>query len=212
MKNVVIQSSTRRDREKAELRGKILDTARAMFAAEGYEAVTMRGIAKEIGYTATALYYHFPDKHSLLVELCNQDFLTLAGYLQRIGRIADPVERVRKMGLAYVNFGMEYPQHYRLMFMTPQPVTDGTDKKIEKGNPDQDAYAFLQSAVAEAHAAGSFRKDIKDPELVSQMFWASVHGIVALHLTKCKDDWIDWRTPAKTAQLQTDALFRGLLK
>jgi hypothetical protein len=65
--------------------------------------------------------------------------------------------------------------------------------------------------VAEAHAAGRFRKKLKDPELVAQAFWASVHGIVSLHLTKGNDTWIDWRSPSKAAELQIDALLRGCL-
>ena len=212
MRNAVTQQLSRRELEKAELREKILNAARTIFVTEGYEAVTMREIARSIGYTATALYYHFPDKRSLMVALCNRDYLALAKYLQKIGRIADPVERIGEMGQAYVNFGLEYPQHYRLMFMTPQPDPTDEDHQLEKGNPDQDAYAFLHGAVAEAHAAGRFRKKYKDPELLAQAFWACVHGIVSLHLTKGNDTWIDWRNPAKTAEVQIDALLRGCLK
>ena len=54
-----------RAQRKAQVRGEILDAARALFGRQGYDAVTMREIARQIGYTATALYYHFPDKESL---------------------------------------------------------------------------------------------------------------------------------------------------
>jgi AcrR family transcriptional regulator len=213
MKNDVTIPSARREREKAELRERILTAARTMFTTEGYEAVTMRKIAKSISYTATALYYHFPDKRSILMELCQQDFLTLVTYLQRIGKIADPVERLRRMGLAYVNFGIEYPQHYRLIFMTSHPEHGGCKEECPgEGDPNQDAYAFLMNAVSEAKAAGRFRREVTDVEMVVQMFWASLHGLVALHLTKGDDDWLDWRTAEKTARFQIDTLLRGLLK
>jgi AcrR family transcriptional regulator len=61
-----MESQERRAQEKAELRAQILDAARRLFAERGYAAVTMRAIARRIGYTATALSYHFPDKESLL--------------------------------------------------------------------------------------------------------------------------------------------------
>jgi AcrR family transcriptional regulator len=212
MKNGVIQNLTRRELEKAELREKILDAARALFAAEGYEAVTMRKIAQRISYTATALYYHFPDKHSIMVELCQRDFSTLANCLLRIGKTADPVERIVKMGLAYVKFGIDHPQHYRLMFMTPQPECESGDCQMEEGDPDQDAYAFLEQSVVEILKAGRFRKEVRDVDLVVQTIWAGVHGIVALHLTKGCDEWLDWRAAEKIARFQLEALFRGLLK
>jgi AcrR family transcriptional regulator len=206
-----MHSKERRSREKAQLRARILDAARYLFVRKGYEAVTMRDVAARIGYTATALYYHFPDKASLLHELCRFDFLALSDYFKRLGRIADPVERIRKTGQAYVSFGLEYPEHYRLMFMVRHPDPSAEQLRIEKGNPDQDAYAFLLKAVKEALAAGRFLPELKDPELIAQTLWASVHGLVALHLNKMEGDWVDWRPAARAAQLITGALLDGLL-
>src|SRR5919204_1809076 len=111
----------RRAREREETRGKILDAAREMFVDQGIEAVTMRAIADRIEYTPTAIYYHFRDKRALIEELCALDFRALARAFGRIGRIEDPVERLRRIGLAYVDFALGHPSHYRFMFMTPKP-------------------------------------------------------------------------------------------
>jgi AcrR family transcriptional regulator len=54
------------------LRGEILAAASKMFADRGYEAVTLRGIAKEIGYTHAVIYQHFPDKWHILAELSSE--------------------------------------------------------------------------------------------------------------------------------------------
>ncbi len=205
-----MESLERRTKEKAALRGRILEAARSLFAREGYQAVTMREIARKIGYTATALYYHFPDKESLLRELCETDFKALLQYFKRLGRIPDPVERIRRTAQAYVQFGLEYPQQYRLMFMTPHPQPSPTS--IEQGNPDQDAYAFLLQAVQEAMGAGRFRPEYKDRDLIAQALWASMHGLIALHLTRIDDDWLKWRPPLKTAAVLCDVLLRGFLK
>jgi AcrR family transcriptional regulator len=206
-----MQPRERRAKEKAALRTRILDAARSLFAKAGYEAVTMREIARKIGYTATALYYHFPDKESLLQELCETDFLALSAYFKRLGRIADPVERIRKSGLAYVNFGLEYPQHYRLMFMTSH-LHPPSGMRLERGNPDHDAYAFLLQAVQGAMAAGRFRPALTDADLIAQALWAGMHGLVALHLTKADGEWLDWRSPRKTSKLLSEVLLRGLLR
>ncbi|MCU1349971.1 MAG: transcriptional regulator, TetR family, partial [Acidobacteria bacterium] len=130
----------RREREREEIRGRILDAARELFAVEGYDAVTMRRIAERIEYSPTAIYFHFKDKEALLKELCATDFLTLAHQFAAIGRIDDPIERLRRVGHAYIEFGIDHPNHYRLMFMTPHPPME--DDTLEKGNPEEDAYAF----------------------------------------------------------------------
>ena len=97
----------RREREREEVRGKILDAARDLFARDGYEAVTMRKIAEAIEYSPTAIYLHFKDKESLVRELCMGDFDSLARAFQRIAREPDPLERLRKVGLAYADFKQE---------------------------------------------------------------------------------------------------------
>ena len=202
----------RREREREEVRGRILDAARELFARDGYEAVTMRKIAEAIEYSPTAIYLHFKDKESLVRELCLGDFDSLAKAFQRIAREPDPLERLRKVGLAYADFALEHPNHYRLMFMTPHPgdVKDEEETAKRKGNPEGDAYAFLVATIAEAMEKGLLRPDLKDPQLVAQAAWAGVHGVVSLHVAKGEDPWIDWKPLKKTVALVVDSFTRGI--
>ena len=202
----------RREREKEEIRQKILDAARELFVQEGYDAVTMRRIADRIEYSATAIYLHFKDKRAVLIALCDEDFLRLARELQKIGRVEDPVERMRQSGRAYVRFALEHPNHYRWMFMTPHPDHGPEESGIRAGNPEEDAWAFLRGTVAEAIEGGRLRPELRDPDLVAQAVWGAVHGVVSLHIAKCNDDWVDWRPPLEVAELLMDAAIRGLLR
>ena len=106
----------RRLREKNEMRLKILDAARDLFTTGGEEAVTLRKVAEKIEYSATTIYLHFADKEALLRELCTADFLVFSRTLKQAERIGDPVERLRQMASAYVDFGLQYPGYYRLMY------------------------------------------------------------------------------------------------
>ncbi len=169
----------RRERVREEVRRKILDAARELFATEGYEKVTMRGIAQAIEYSPTALYHHFEDKSALVNALCEEDFSRLLGLLMRQAPPADPVERIRQMGRAYARFGVENPNHYRFMFMTPLDFKAGHEHELSMSG--QRAFGLLHQAVEEAIARGRFRSG--DSLTMAQVLWSSLHGVVALLIT-----------------------------
>ena len=202
----------RRAREREETRSLILDAARELFVERGVEAVTMRAIAQRIEYTPTAIYHHFRDKHALLVELCVRDFRALGQAFLAIGRIEDPVERLRRIGMAYVDFALTNPSHYQFLFMTPRASLVTSDEVHGQFDPQEDAYAMLRTTVTEAIAAGSFRPEFADPELVSQMLWACVHGVVSLHITKKQDSFMEWRDARQTAIRLSEATMRGMAR
>lgn len=201
----------RRQREKQGVREKILEAARELFVRHGYEAVTMRQIADKIEYTPTAIYFHFQDKQALVNELCAIDFLRLAKNFNALSEVKDPRERLMKSAQAYMEFGLKFPNHYRLMFMSTHPHLPPQEmKQIRFGNPSEDAYAFLRSTVIECMAGGVFRKEYRDPELVAQVLWSAVHGITSLHIARGNDPWIPWRPPMETAKAMLEPLLRGM--
>lgn len=203
----------RRTRAREETKTKILDAAREMFVQDGVDAVTMRAIAKRIEYTPTAIYHHFRDKQALIEELCLIDFRSLAQAFQRIGRIDDPGEQLRRIGLAYVDYALEHPSHYRFMFMTPKPSMPESSFGISDTDPESHAYTALRDTVAKGIAAGRFRPEFDDPEELAQILWAGVHGIVSLHVVKGgKGDHIDWRDPRETARTMVDVMMRGTVR
>lgn len=206
-----LPSLERRERERAATRRKIVDAAREMFVRKGYEATTMRAIAAKIGYTPTAIYHHFRNKEALLTELSAQDFRSLAQAFQRIGQVADPVERLRRIGQAYIEFGLTHPMHYRLMFMTPHPGVD-SKRGLTQGDPTQDAYAFLLRACEEAIAAGRFRPQVTDAQEVAQVLWAGCHGLVSLRIAKEHDEWVEWRDVQATVTRLQEAMLHGLVR
>lgn len=165
----------RREREREEVRRKILDAAQELFATEGYERVTMRRIAQAIEYSPTTIYLHFKDKDELVQRLCQENFVKLIRVLSAQGTPADPADAIRQMGLGYARFGLKYPNHYRFMFLTPfahghQPSPAG-----------QQAFELLRNVVAKAIESGRFRRAPVDT--VAQVLWANLHGAVSLLIT-----------------------------
>ncbi|MEJ2205008.1 MAG: TetR/AcrR family transcriptional regulator [Gemmatimonadota bacterium] len=201
-------SAERRRRESKETRQRILDAARDLFVRKGYDATSMRAIADRIEYTPTAIYHHFDNKEALISELCRRDFLALAGAFQRLAEIQDPVERIHRLGEAYVEFGLENPKHYQLMFMAAHRHDHSTGPV--KGDPGEDAYAFLRQTVAEAIDGGRFRPEFDDADQVAQMLWAALHGLISLKIAKGEDPWVDMEDVRVTAARARQVLMRGL--
>lgn len=241
---------SRRERQKQELRERILETARDLLIEQGLDGFSMRKLAAKIDYTPTAIYFHFPDKESLLLELIAGDFLAFRAALGQMPAELPPLVKLRLMGRGYIAFATVHPQHYRLLFMTPnltlmkqqldqelsksastdsletpRPVLLSHDAEnplahvqlscgdvIERGNPAQDAYAFLVQTVSAALEAKCFRSELTDPHLIAQTIWASVHGLVSLRIAKGHDPWIDWSALQNTTDLLVDGLLRGLVR
>lgn len=201
-------SAERRQRESADTRQRIVDAARDLFVQRGYEATSMRAIAERIEYTPTAIYHHFANKETLLTELCAQDFATLATAFQRVARVEDPVERLIRIGETYVDFALEHPMHYQLMFMTVRPVAE--KPPILNGDPGEDAYAFLRTTVQEAIGQGRFLPEYDDAEQVAQMLWSTAHGLVSLRIAKQHDAWVEFRDLRGTAAKAFRAMMRGM--
>jgi AcrR family transcriptional regulator len=203
-------SLERRSRERADTRQRILDAAREMFVRRGYDATTMRAIADRIEYTPTAIYHHFKNKQALLAELCIADFRALASAFQKLGRIEDPIERLRKTGLAYVQFGLEHPMQYQLMFMTRRPKE--VDDSIHSDDPSESAYAFLKQTCADVIATRRLRPEYRDADELALIAWSSLHGMLALRIVLGEEEWVQWGDAKGTAIRICNALYDGVLR
>jgi len=203
-------SLERRERERADTRRKILEAARRMFVQQGYAGTTMRAIAAKIGYTPTAIYHHFRDKDALVAELAGVDFRALAQALQQTGTEGDPLDRLEKIGAAYVEFGLTHPMQYQFLFMTRRPGSNTPGGMAH--DPGEDAYGFLRQTCAAVIATGRLRPEFTDPDELAQMCWGSLHGLVALQVAKGDDPAIPWRDVRQTAARSRATTLRGLLR
>src|SRR5262245_50781630 len=125
MKSQAEKIRTPRERYREVLRRTILDAAREAFAQDGYEGVSMRQLAERIGCSHGNLYLHFKDKAALFECLVEESFEQLAESLHRMALSArrdDPVEMVRKLGRAYVEFGVANPSAYEFAFLMRRPA------------------------------------------------------------------------------------------
>ncbi len=186
-------------------RAEILRAAERIFIAEGYEGATIRKIADEVGVSSTCLYMHFRDKDEILLEICTAEMEALLALNSEISaRPLDPVERVRAMLQAYVDFALENPNAYRLVFCS-SPLSASLSKQRATLTLGAQCSERFLGVVREISAEGRLRGD---PVVASQVLWSACHGLVALMITKPKFPWAE---PAEVSRAMIQGLLFGLI-
>ena len=194
----------RRTREKEQLRRQILSAARELFVNEGYESISMRKIANKIEYSPTTIYLYFEDKADLLDSVCKETLLDLLNTLERLKEdTSDPVEALRKSGRAYVEFGLKYPQDYKLTFVIRPQFQKGLG--LQQGSVGERVFNYLRAMVSECIRRKAFRR--VDVETTGQALWSAVHGVTLLLIDFSDFPWIE---KDKLIDMVIDTMIDGL--
>lgn len=165
--------------EEKNLRQEIIDAAREIFVAEGYDKLSMRRVADKIGYSPTTIYLYFRDKAHLLQDVCEEAFQKLgAAITMEREKGGDPLDVLRKGLHAYIRFGIANPHHYEVAFIAPKGKIMRTGDFAYQGSAGEAAFAMLSDSVAECMRSDLLRKG--DVAAVSQTVWASIHGVTSL--------------------------------
>lgn len=169
--------SERKERERQEMRRRVLETAMKLFLEDGYENVSIRKIADRIEYSPATIYFYFQDKDEIFYALYMMAFEQFYEYLKPIESVADPLERLRKGGKAYLKFALDNPECYDLMFILQAPV-----RKIMEHQGSEFSmrgYELLKRNIEECVEAGAFPEET-DVEAATVATWAFIHGVASL--------------------------------
>src|SRR3954467_611605 len=99
----------------------ILDAAWELMAREGVAEVSVREVARSVGLRQQSLTYYFPTKHELLDALFADGFADLARVFAQLPDTDDSVEAVVDLAVAVVDYCVEHPARYQLMFQRTIP-------------------------------------------------------------------------------------------
>ena len=169
----------RRQREKENIRSRILEEARLLFFEKGYDNASIRNIAERIEYSVGTIYLHFKDKDSIFHALQLEGFGLLMAKMQVLESVEHPFERLKAMGTIYLDFAKKNPELYDLMFILRAPMN--CLEEHEGWLEGKKTFDFLIKIVEECQEIGQF-KNHADAETLAFSIWASVHGIAALNI------------------------------
>ncbi|MGT2432619.1 TetR/AcrR family transcriptional regulator [Cupriavidus basilensis] len=158
-------------------KARLCAVAERRFAEGGVASVSMRQLAEELGCSPMTPYRYFKDKEDILAAVRTAAFDRFAAALEAAGASAgEPRERAHAVGEAYLAFAFAEPNAYRLMFDMTQPGDDRYPELERAGSRARRTMsAHLETMVERGLIHG-------DPQVLSYVIWASIHGLVMLRL------------------------------
>lgn len=157
----------------------ILDAAADIYRAEGFDALSIRRVAEEVGVTPMALYHHFANKDALL------DALVARGFEMLERRFADAVAqgsvmlRLRAGITAYREFALAEPRLFELMYLRPRPNVPSAPASL--ASTTSPAFGRLIESLVESMRQGLVRAG--EPASTILLIWSTIHGLIALHFS-----------------------------
>jgi AcrR family transcriptional regulator len=172
------------------LRDEILAATEKLLLTTGSaEAVSIRAVADAVGVTPPSIYRHFSDKNTLIYEVCARYFALLDAEIDAaVEGIEHPMDALKARGFAYIQFGRDNPEPYRIMFMVRPdqgPTGAAQEQWISESRTFQDVVDNVQACID----LGAFRPEYDDALLATLGFWARVHGLTSLMVSKPNLPW-----------------------
>ncbi len=172
----------RREREKQEIRGKILSAAQQIAAQEGWQAVSTRKVAERIEYSQSTIYEYFENKEAILLSLLRSGYEQLVVAVQAaFASTDDPEARLLAMGEAYWDFAFRAPELYQVM-LGLEGISFG-----RYGHPDtpvevKQSFHLAREAMEQwAAAKGVVSADITD---LVEARRGLIHGLIILAMAR----------------------------
>ncbi len=169
------------------VRTRVVDAARALFAAEGFDAVSMRRIAGAADCGAMTLYGYFRSKNEILRFIWEDFFAELFERIARASARGTPQQRLRKACTAYVDYWCDHPDRYRMVFLNQDSAAAGEALYVEQSGVLA-RFDFFRELIAAMQADGSARAG--DPQLLGEALICSLIGIAHALVTIPEYPWM----------------------
>lgn len=168
----------RKEREKEEMRQRILTAAQKLFLTKGFEKTSIRNIADAIEYSPGTIYLYFKDKNELFFALHQMAFTVMINELTDLGEHTSALDSFIQMGRQYIKFALENPEMYDLMFLMIAPI-ESLECNEDIWDDGKQALDLLKMMIEACKLEGYFSKDQTDD--LALMIWSTMHGMVTIY-------------------------------
>ena len=169
----------RQERDREAVARAILDAARDLFVAEGYQNISIRKSAEKIEYSPAASYGSFASKDDIFLALAEEGFRLLFECDKPDGCCEASVDAIRAGFWRLYEFSKTHPEYYALMFV---------DRSVPRISRDWQRFGFVRemrkSMADQIQAvidAGDFPAGT-DADAVFRILATSIHGVAVMRL------------------------------
>jgi len=195
-----------RSEQQAETsRSLAIEAARKLFAAEGYEGVSMRKIATMAQCSPAALYTLFPSKRQLLRHIWEAVFAALVTALEHAFETAADADRLETCCLVFIDFWLQRPDDYRAIFLIEDRLQDAEDRYFVDSAEVLPRLTVFRRCIVDAQARGELRAGV--PEAQQNILFCGIQGIAFNLITIPEYPWGD---PDELKRQTLRALLAGL--
>jgi AcrR family transcriptional regulator len=173
-----------------DLRAALVRAALELLEERGETSLSLRAVARRAGVSPAAPYRHYADREALVSAVAAVGYRELAERLAAAHPSPSTPEQLASVAIAYVQFALERPALFRIMFGEP----------CDRDNDERVAATATVSLYVRGIVERSFPH--ADPEALATAIWALVHGLAFLHL----DSKLDAPTPSVVADRVTAAI------
>lgn len=170
------------------LKETILEASRKHLFEEGFRNFSLRKVARDVGVSATSIYLHFENKDHLIHTLMEKSIEQLNGRLEQSAKeYADPIKKLEKLAADYAEFALENPREYQIIYMVSSDEMSRYPK--EKFRQARRGYEIVTRTLEEGVEKNLLEED--HPRIAAYTFWAQLHGVMSVVLSKRLDTRVD---------------------
>lgn len=197
---------TRQQQQSEEVRNRIVDIARRIISQEGVEALSIRRITKEMGYSAGSVYHYFESKEQIVLCVLREGYKRILAALKPLESDMPPEEALCTSFIGYIEGMLAWSLEYKALMLSSSPeVLDFTSVLGEGISEKRPALKMMAATLERGIAQGVFAPC--DAGLTAQVIWSAAYGLLT-RLTVEKDVSADQQT--KLMRRQIDIILKGL--
>ncbi len=164
-----------------QLREALLDAAVELLVTHKASQISLRAVARQAGVSHAAPYHYFADRNRLLSALAERCFqMFYAAQQEATTTQTDPTEQLIALGEAYVQFALQHPNAYSLIFdpeyCGPQNSSTALHSLIQANQE------LLTQTIKAVQATGHLPNHNQNSDLLAPALWGTVHGLAQLIL------------------------------
>lgn len=202
-----------------DLRNACIERGVEIIAKTGYESLSLRSLAKDLGVSHGAPYKHFKNKNDLLAAILEKSFSIFSEHLQsgyveglteakslQLPKKDKMIYSFKRLAFAYYRFAFEYPNHYRFMF---GEAKSEHDIKSKVQDTMQNTFYYLIRIIENMQQEGLIIN--MNSSKLGLFVWSSIHGYTMLKLNNIDEvDEFSFARGDHMLELVADLIYQGI--